>query len=626
VEIGLVKVLQDQNVSRKLALAFGGVVTSVVIANGLVFMSNKAVDAASLESTETLELIRRGETVLEKALDAQGDLRGIYATGDADFIEEYRAGIGVLDESFAALREVVVDEDNQGYLADIEAAIQTFESEGNQFAEWGANPATLESHRGQLAEVARLSGLRRALGALLDHEREQLEVLSARAEKEVANSYLVLGIGCAMAALISILMGWLLSRMIGRPVVQMTSAMSRLAGGDHTIEIPAIGRKDEVGKMADAVAAFKAAAIEKKRLEGEAAVAAAAQQLVVTELSRGLDSLAKGNLTHRIEAEVAPEYKKIRDDFNAALTQLQDAMKTIVSNVQGIRTGAGEISQAADDFSRRTEQQAASLEETAAALDEITATVRKTAEGANQANDVVTEARGEAERSGEVVRNAVAAMGQIENSSQQIAQIIGVIDEIAFQTNLLALNAGVEAARAGEAGRGFAVVASEVRALAQRSSEAAKEIKTLIHASSEQVESGVNLVSRTGEALQRIVTKVAEMSGLVAEIAASAQEQSTGLSQVNTAVNQMDQVTQQNAAMVEESTAASHSLAGEAEELSNLVSHFEIGQPAQVATARSRPAPKPVAKHPAPAPAPQTRGALALKPRAEADEDDWKDF
>ena len=239
--------------------------------------------------------------------------------------------------------------------------------------------------------------------------------------------------------------------------------------------------------------------------------------------------------------------------------------------------GVSLIGAAADDLSKRTEQQAASLEETAAALDQITATVRRTAEGAQQASRAVSVARTDAERSGVVVKEAVSAMARIESSARQISQIIGVIDEIAFQTNLLALNAGVEAARAGDAGRGFAVVASEVRALAQRSADAAKEIKSLISASSQEVETGVKLVGDTGDSLSGIVAKVLEISDLVGEIAASAQEQAGGLNEVNAAVNQMDTVTQQNAAMVEESTAASHSLAVETAELTRLVSQFDIG-------------------------------------------------
>src|SRR5690606_25513782 len=296
------------------------------------------------------------------------------------------------------------------------------------------------------------------------------------------------------------------------------------------------------GAMGGAVVAFRDAAIEKLRLEAEAAAqreaaeaerarneaekarAAEEDHIAITALGEGLAAMAAGNLTHRFTTEVAPKAARLKDDFNRAIEQLEDAMAVVVNNVSAIRSGAGEISRAADDLSRRTEQQAASLEETAAALDEITATVNRTASGARQASETVQAAKGDAETSGNVVRDAVGAMGAIEKSAQEISQIIGVIDEIAFQTNLLALNAGVEAARAGDAGRGFAVVASEVRALAQRSAEAAKEIKVLISASTTQVNSGVNLVGQTGEALQRIVGRVAEIDGLVSEIAASAQE------------------------------------------------------------------------------------------------------
>ncbi len=365
---------------------------------------------------------------------------------------------------------------------------------------------------------------------------------------------------------------------------------------------------------------------DRRAAEAERSARAEEQARVVRGLAEGLGRLASGNLTARIEQPFPGEYEKLRSDFNEAMTKLQEAMKTIVVNAGGIRTGAGEISQAADDLSRRTEQQAASLEETAAALDQITATVRKTADGAKQANGVVVTTRADAEASGQVVQETVAAMAEIERSSKQISQIIGVIDEIAFQTNLLALNAGVEAARAGEAGRGFAVVASEVRALAQRSSEAAKEIKGLISASSQHVETGVELVGEAGKALQLIVGKVGEISSLVSEIAASAQEQSTALAEVNTAINQMDQVTQQNAAMVEESTAASHSLTQEAEELMHLISRFDTGvAPTQIKSppgVKGKPSGQPVAQQQSRvARFAATAGATALKA-----DDDWQEF
>ncbi len=337
--------------------------------------------------------------------------------------------------------------------------------------------------------------------------------------------------------------------------------------------LDASGRPYKVIKFAADVTAAELERIENDRRRGSEAE----QRAVVDCIAEGLGKLARGDLTARIDADLSGVYQQLKSDFNAAVGALREAMGSISEATAAITAGSNEISGASDDLSKRTEQQAASLEQTAAALDQITATVKRTAEGAQQAAGVVTTAREDAETSGEVVRGAVSAMGEIEKSSNEISQIIGVIDEIAFQTNLLALNAGVEAARAGEAGRGFAVVASEVRALAQRSAEAAKEIKTLINASSQQVRQGVQMVGQTGEALVAIVRRVAEIHALVTEISASAHEQSTGLAEVNSAVNQMDQMTQQNAAMVEQSTAAARSLKSEAEDLAGLVDQFRVG-------------------------------------------------
>jgi methyl-accepting chemotaxis protein len=389
------------------------------------------------------------------------------------------------------------------------------------------------------------------------------------------------------------------------PLKGLSSTMDRLARGEFQVRVEGEDRRDELGGMARAVQVFKDAGLEKQRLEAETvaqrslteqersraeqakAQTAKAQAQVVTSIGTGLERLSAGDLTFQLTEAFPADYEKLRINFNGAMSQLQQTMKTVVGRTDGLRSGGQEITQAADDLSKRTEQQAASLEETAAALDEITATVKKTADGAIEARKVVAIAKDDAEKSGAVVREAVGAMTRIEDSSRQIGQIIGVIDEIAFQTNLLALNAGVEAARAGDAGRGFAVVASEVRALAQRSAEAAKEIKTLISASTDQVAQGVDLVGQTGRALARIADQVAQINGVVSEIAASAQEQATGLHQVNAAVNQMDQVTQQNAAMVEQATAAAHSLREETDALSDLIAQFRVGDTGPVAVQSS---------------------------------------
>jgi methyl-accepting chemotaxis protein len=305
----------------------------------------------------------------------------------------------------------------------------------------------------------------------------------------------------------------------------------------------------------------------------------------VNQIAQAISRLAANDLSYRLSGQIDGGFVRVRDDFNAAVAALDETIGAVAAATRNVTAGANEISTASDNLSRRTEQQAASLEETAAALDQITATVGRSADGAKRASVAASDARVDAAKSGEIVGEAVAAMDGIESSSNQINQIIGVIDEIAFQTNLLALNAGVEAARAGEAGRGFAVVAQEVRALAQRSADAAKEIKVLIANSSAQVERGVKLVGDTGQALRTIVSKVSEIDSLISEIAQSSREQATGLGEVNVAVNQMDQVTQQNAAMVEEATAAASNLRQEAGELDQLIARFNVSTRA---AARSR--------------------------------------
>ncbi len=451
--------------------------------------------------------------------------------------------------------------------------------------------------------------------AVADGKALQLDLGSATKTTVQITYGLVLG-GLVLVLAIA----WFaLKAWISTPISRLTNTMLRLADGDLSIRIEDADRHDEIGRMTQAVLVFKDngnklkaseenAGADRKRADVERSQSQAAQietarqqQHVVETIAKGLAQLSDGSLIFRIDEAFTTDYEKLRFDFNGAMSKLQETMQVVSGNTAAIKSGSNEISSAADDLSRRTEQQAASLEETAAALDEITNTVRKTAQGSKHARDVVGAAKMDAEHSSRVVLQAVEAMNGIENSSSQIGQIIGVIDEIAFQTNLLALNAGVEAARAGDAGRGFAVVASEVRALAQRSADAAKEIKTLISASTAQVEQGVALVAETGKALERIVLQIAEINAIVADIAASAHEQATGLDQVNTAVNQMDQVTQQNAAMVEESTAASHALAKETEELSKLMGRFQLGhlQPSSVVSRMVRQTPtttKPLAQ------------------------------
>lgn len=372
------------------------------------------------------------------------------------------------------------------------------------------------------------------------------------------------------ALLFTVILSAVFRRVVCDPYVGTVIRMEGIAKGDLTTPIDFTAYGDCVGRMARAMEVFR----DNGHVVKDAQVA---QQQVVGLLGEGLARLAASDVTYRIDQAFPADYERLRVDFNAAMDAVSEVLSAVRDATSGINNGANDIRQASDDLSQRTEQQAASLEETAAAMDQITSTVKETAAGASRANTVVIETRDEAEQSGDVVRRAVEAMNGIERASAEIGDIISVIDGIAFQTNLLALNAGVEAARAGDAGKGFAVVASEVRALAQRSADAAKDVKAKITASSEQVAMGVELVSETGKALQRIIGRIGEISTLVGTIATSADQQATGLQQVNTAVGEMDGVTQQNAAMVEQATAAARSLAEEAQELARQVARFTVG-------------------------------------------------
>ena len=329
----------------------------------------------------------------------------------------------------------------------------------------------------------------------------------------------------------------------------------------------------------------------------------------VDELAAALNVMSEGDMTRTLETPFLPTLEKLRVDYNQTSSKLRSTLQAILGNASAIAAASQQIQSASNDLSKRTEQQAASVEETAAALEEITTTVSDSSHRAAEAGDLVRKTKDNAERSGNVVGQAVEAMGKIEKSAGEIANIIGVIDEIAFQTNLLALNAGVEAARAGEAGKGFAVVAQEVRELAQRSAKAAKEIKELITASNAHVKEGVTLVDTTGKALQEIVTQVVQVDGNVGAIVEASKEQATGLKEINMAVNTMDQGTQQNAAMVEETTAAAHSLAREAEQLFQMLGQFNIG--AGSAQPRSAPAAANNQSRPQPSPARQMTAKVA---------------
>jgi len=478
-------------------------------------------------------------------------------------------------------------------------------------------------------------------------------------------------IGAAVLAL-GALIAYLLARSISNPITVLTAAMKELADGKFDVVLPGLSRKDEVGNIAKAVDEFKVKAAERAQHEAEekaeldrqveverqAALAKMADEFQATvggiveaaaagdfskrvalegksglvlnvgtlintlcdnvatalhDLVQMLAALAEGNLSERIVAEYQGDFAELKNNANTAAERIGETIADIKRAAREVTSASVGISSGTTDLSQRTEEQAASLEQTSASMEEIAATVKKNAENAQAANQSTAKARDIADRSGQVVAKAVAAMAQIETSSGKISDIIGVIDEIARQTNLLALNAAVEAARAGDAGRGFAVVASEVRTLAQRSSQAAKDIKDLITNSSGQVQQGVELVNKAGSALGEIVGAIKEVADLVSDIAGASIEQATGVEQVNKALAQMDEVTQQNSSLVEENAATAKTLEHQAKAMDDRVAYFRLAEGMAAAAAAAATAESPASK-PAEAPKPKAAPAPKLQP------------
>ena len=621
----------DFSISRKLGSAFA-IVMGVFLAVILCMMwLLGAIDVANGNMRAAGEVNSIAHDMMVDVIEQENAIRAYTAFGDSEFVTVYREKKDAFAKDAAKFQETSRVPEQRERAADFARQIETWQKNVMEpVIALAAKPET-RSEAQRMANRKTLEEARVVMKAIYDNQTTRMAEVSGAMDKAGDTASMALIAGGVIAVLTSTFFGIMLGRVIGKPLTRMTTAMAELANGNMQADIPTQQRKDEVGKLSEAMLTFRTQMREIEESK-QAQVG-----IIVGSVGAGLEALSNGDLTYRIDADLTGPFAKLKTDYNLAMDSVGNALIAVNQSTSGIRTGSNEISQASDDLSRRTEQQAASLEETAAAMDEITATVRETATNAMRANEVVAATRSDAEDGGRVVRKAVDAMGGIERASSEISEIISVIDGIAFQTNLLALNAGVEAARAGDAGRGFAVVASEVRALAQRSADAAKDVKTKITASAGQVEIGVDLVAETGQALERIVARIAEVSQLVSGIASSAEQQAAGLQQVNTAVGEMDSVTQQNAAMVEESNAAARSLSAEAEDLARHVARFRIAvgtsraqpsvQAQAPARAPARPAPaaprKIVARRPSGA-GPQTSGALALA--VEPDADDWSRF
>lgn len=459
---------------------------------------------------------------------------------------------------------------------------------------------------------------------LIDANEKSGQAISAKSESIYADSRRMLIGAIGLGLVVTLLLSGILMQTIAKPIRKMSGAVGLLVEGDLSVEIPGMKRSDELGSLARALDSFKDLfEADKRRAEAEA-VRARETEETINAIGAGLSALAKGQLTHRVDENANGPLAKLYNDYNDALSHLQDAMMQIVDGCNTIKNGTNEIAQASSDLSLRTERQAESLAHTSKTLGEFTGSVKVAADNARQTSSRLAVARESAEKVDETAKRAAVAMRNIQASSKEMNEIISTIDGLAFQTNLLALNAGVEAARAGASGAGFAVVATEVRHLAQRSAEAANSIRQLVATSSSQITEGVSLVENSGEALRQIVTEVTEVSDLMDEIAAAAGRQASGLAEISDMVTAMDTATQQNAAMVEESTASSRNLNDETERLFEQLSFFELGRSAGYTGGLGVSPPSYEERVPSPrkASAPASHGNLALS----MDQDDWAEF
>jgi len=580
-------VFNNISIPRKLSLSFLLICASAAVMM-LVFITNIYMIRQSTERNNQGQTVLARVQLLENALLRQNSqFRGFLVTTDDGYLKSYNEGRDDYDRASRELEQLLSDPQQLALVRKSREATLAWRRD------WGDRLIALV-HAGRhddAIQAVRNAGKKVLVSEAIlplrdirDHETANIATYSERQNTAITMATAALVVGGLALIGVAVTLAMALSRAIAQPVSRLTALMNQLSAGENNVTVLGTDRADELGAMARALVVFRDAAIEKVAADAE-------RQEAMSEIGRSLARLADADLTTRLDG-LPSKYRSLGDDFNNAVSKLANAMQTVRTSVDRINSGSAEIRHAAMDLAHRSEVQASNIQQSSTTMDAITLAVSEGAAMAERANSEMAGTRHQAEQGGTVVRQAIEAMNSIQQATQEIFEIIDVIDGIAFQTNLLALNAGVEAARAGEAGKGFAVVASEVRALSQRAAEAANDIKSRILTAKDNVTTGVEMVNVTGTALNAIIQRVVGISGSIGEVAQRSTEQSGRMSAVNRAICDMGQLTQQNAAMVEETTAASATLAREAEQLASAFAIFSIDEePSGYSVARQAPVP-----------------------------------
>jgi methyl-accepting chemotaxis protein len=568
--------IENLPIGRKLAAAFAALIVVFGAVSLILFANLKAAETAAADKGRSMQAMLSAREMMLRLLEQQNAVRAYAILGRGEFLKDYAKNGEAFRQETETFKSHSTSPEQRQRLDQLNDAVAELHQKLDHIVTLAANPAT-QAEAQQLVGVKQLGTIRDLVKQISAYQQDRVDMRVQTENHAFSSSRWALWIGGAVALAIATFLGWWLSRMIARPVSRMTSVMGELAAGNNSVEIDGAARTDEIGAMAKAVTVFREAAIAKQQADAAKKLADEEQKRVVEALSSGLGSLAEGDLTASIRANFSPEYAVVKSNFNSALESLRGLIGSVLQSTASIHTGSGEIAEASEDLARRTEGNAASLEETAASITQMDQRLRASAAAAARTVDRADGAIATVSGGRGIADEAVRAMERVADSAKGIDSVIEGLDKIAFQTRVLAMNAAVEAGRAGDAGRGFAVVADLVSALAMRAEEEAKRARDQLTVTQTDIVTAVSAVQRVDGALADISGDVGQVHELLGQMASDNQAQSSAITQISVAIGSMDQATQQNAAMVEETSAAARSLSTEVEALSSQAARFKVG-------------------------------------------------